>query len=63
MFRYAYLHQLKTNDDEYYIFSVIFWSMLHVALFTFQNKRDVIHYEKLIYCTPAYTRLKYSYTI
>jgi hypothetical protein len=24
MFRYAYLHLLKTNDDEYYIFSVIF---------------------------------------
>jgi hypothetical protein len=59
MFRYAYLHLLKTNYDEYYIFSVIFWSMLHVA---FQNKRDVIHYEKFIYCavyTPAYARLQY----
>jgi hypothetical protein len=36
MFRYAYLYLLKTNDDEYYIIlSVMFWSMLHVALFTY----------------------------
>jgi hypothetical protein len=35
MFRYACLHLLKTNDDEYYIFSVIFWRMLHVSLFTY----------------------------
>jgi hypothetical protein len=27
MFRYGYLHLLKANDDEYYIFSVIFRSI------------------------------------
>jgi hypothetical protein len=27
-----YIHLIETNND---IFSVIFWSMLHVALFTF----------------------------
>jgi hypothetical protein len=41
------------------------WLCLLLDAF-FKKKRDVIHYEKFIYCavyTPAYTRLKYSYTV